>query len=156
MGGASGPPRRGDNPPIHPITLEANPDAVAAELDTRLKQFSEDQAGPRNTLHFVLAVRDGEGELVGGLIGETLWNALLVSVLWVHARHRNIGYGTALMSRAEQIARERDCEVAFLNTMTFQAPGFYSKLGYEMFGELRDAPRGHSRVWFCKRLSVPQ
>jgi GNAT superfamily N-acetyltransferase len=81
-----------------------------------------DHFGPRNTFNFVLSVRDGQGELVAGLIGETLWNALLVSVLWVHAAHRKSGYGTALMGRAEQIARERACEVVFLNTMTFQAP----------------------------------
>jgi len=36
--------------------------------------------------------------------------------------------------------------------MTFQAPGFYAKLGYTVFGELADVPRGHRRLWFCKRL----
>ena len=138
---------------MHPITVEANPVAVAAELDTRLGQFNEEQVGPRNTLNFVLSVRDGKGELVAGLVGETLWNALLVSVLWVHAQHRKSGYGTALMGRAEQIAEERACDVVFLNTMTFQAPGFYSKLGYKVFGELTDAPRGYGRLWFCKRLT---
>jgi GNAT superfamily N-acetyltransferase len=137
---------------MHPITVEANAVAVAAELDSRLAQFNEEHVGPRNTFNFVLSVRDDHGDLVGGLIGETLWNALLVSVLWVHAQHRKTGYGTALMRRAEQIARERACEVAFLNTMTFQAPAFYSKLGYKVFGELTDAPRGYGRLWFGKRL----
>jgi hypothetical protein len=51
---------------MHPITVEASPVAVAAELDTRLGQFNEEQVGPRNTLDFVLSVRDGQGELVGG------------------------------------------------------------------------------------------
>ncbi len=141
-----------NNRAMHPITVEANAGAVAAELDGLLKQFNEEQIGPRNTLNFVLSVRDGNGELVAGLIGETLWNALLVSVLWVHAAHRKSGYGTALMGRAELIATECGCDVVFLNTMTFQAPGFYPKLGYEVFGELTDAPRGHNRVWLYKRL----
>jgi hypothetical protein len=39
--------------------------------------------------------------------------------------------------------------------MTFQAPGFYTKLGYKVFGELTNAPRGYSRLWFCKRLADP-
>jgi GNAT superfamily N-acetyltransferase len=138
---------------MHPITVEASPIAVAAELDTRLGEFNEEQMGPRNTHNFVLSVRDGTGELVAGLVGETLWNALLVSVLWVHAQHRKTGYGTALMGQAEQIAEERACDVVFLNTMTFQAPGFYSKIGYKVFGELTDAPRGYGRLWFCKRLT---
>ena len=139
---------------MHPITIEANQTAVAAELDAELGRFNEQQIGPRNTVTFVLSVRDGKGELVAGLVGETLWNALLVSVLWVHAQHRNAGYGTALMARAEQIAKERACDVAFLNTMTFQAPGFYRKLGYHVFGELTDAPRGHGRLWFSKQIST--
>jgi hypothetical protein len=63
--------------------LKPNPLAVAAELDARLGQFNEEHVGPRNTLNFVLSVRDGNGKLVGGLVGETLWNALLVSVLWL-------------------------------------------------------------------------
>jgi ribosomal protein S18 acetylase RimI-like enzyme len=76
-------------------------------------------------------------------------------VLWVQVQHRKNGYGAALMGRAEQIARERACEVVFLSTMTFQAPAFYSKLGYKVVGELTDAPRGYSRLWLCKRLSSP-
>jgi GNAT superfamily N-acetyltransferase len=138
---------------MHPITVEANPVAVAAELDSRLDEFNEAQVGPRNTHNFVLSVRDAKGDLLAGLVGETLWNALRVSVLWVHPEHRKSGYGTALMRRAEQIARERACEVVFLNTMTFQAPAFYSKLDYEVCGELTGAPRGYGRLWFCKRLS---
>jgi GNAT superfamily N-acetyltransferase len=139
---------------MYQVKVEANP-AVAEEIDAQLGQFNEEQVGPANTFSFVLSVRDDEGELIGGLIGETLWNALLVSVLWVHARHRKSGYGTLLMQRAEQIAKERACELVFLNTMTFQAPGFYTKLGYKMFGELPNAPRGYSRLWFCKRLTQP-
>jgi GNAT superfamily N-acetyltransferase len=142
----------GERREMYPITVEANPAAAAAELDSRLRQFNEEQIGPRNTLEFVLSARDDKSGLVAGLVGETLWNALLVSVLWVHERHRKNGYGTALIERAERIGHEHGCEVVFLNTMTFQAPGFYSKLGYQVFGELLDAPRGHSRLWFCKRL----
>jgi GNAT superfamily N-acetyltransferase len=137
---------------MRPISFEENADEVAAELDTRLGQFNDQQAGPRNRLKFVLAVRDDDGELLGGLVGETLWNTLYVGVLWVHAQHRGSGYGTALMERAEQVARERDCDIVFLNTMTFQAPAFYAKLGYVVFGELVNVPRGHRRLWFCKRL----
>jgi ribosomal protein S18 acetylase RimI-like enzyme len=137
---------------MHPITVEVDPVAVAAELDSRLDKFNEAQVGPRGTYNFVLSVRDAKGGLVAGLVGETLWNALRVGVLWVHPQHRKRGYGTALMRQAEQIARERACDVVFLNTMTFQAPAFYSKLGYEVFGELTDAPRGYGRLWFCRRL----
>jgi len=67
---------------MRPITFEENADAVAAELNSRLGQFNDQRAGPRNVLKFVLALRDDNGELVGGLVGrDTLeyplhWRAL--------------------------------------------------------------------------------
>ena len=64
---------------MHPITVEANPVAVAAELDTRLGQFNEEQVGLRNTLNFVLSVRDRKGELglvsLARLSGMPSWSA---------------------------------------------------------------------------------
>jgi hypothetical protein len=41
---------------------------------------------------------------------------------------------------------------AYLDTFSFQAPDFYKKLGYEVFGELQDFPHGHQRYFMKKRL----
>jgi hypothetical protein len=38
------------------------------------------------------------------------------------------------MDRAEVHARERGCHSAWLDTFSFQARGFYEKLGYDEFG----------------------
>jgi hypothetical protein len=40
----------------------------------------------------------------------------------------------------------------FLSTHTFQAPGFYGRLGYQRSGSWDDYPRGHGEVFFHKRL----
>ena len=49
-------------------------------------------------------------------------------------------------------AFERGCHSAWVETFSFQAPGFYRKLGYEPFGEL-DYPPGHKRIFLHKRLA---
>ncbi len=135
------------------LVVNLEPDLrIANELSERLREFNEEQVGPRNTLNFVLSVRDDAGNLVAGLTGETFWNALYVHVLWVHTQHRKSGYGTALMERAEQIAKARGCDLSMLSTFSFQAPTFYTKLGYQVFGELADLPVNHRRFWFSKRL----
>jgi hypothetical protein len=40
----------------------------------------------------------------------------------------------------------------FLDTFSFQAPGFYLKHGYEVFGELPGFPAGHTRFYLKKAL----
>jgi ribosomal protein S18 acetylase RimI-like enzyme len=56
------------------------------------------------------------------------------------------------MAEAERIAIDRQCEGIWLDTFSFQAPGFYAKLGFERFGLIKDFPPGQSRHFLMKRL----
>lgn len=38
--------------------------------------------------------------------------------------------------------------------MSFQAPGFYEKLGFVEFGRIEEIPPGQSRIFMKKRLSA--
>lgn len=95
----------------------------------------------------------GRGRLVGGLNGGTAWGWLYVSHLWVDDLARHHGLGSALMAEAERLARERGMRGAHLTTASFQARGFYEKLGYELFGQLGDMPPGGALFYLCKRFS---
>jgi len=53
---------------------------------------------------------------------------------------------------AEDEARHRGAKNAYLDTFSFQAPDFYKKHGYRVFGELQDFPPGHQRHFLTKRL----
>ena len=57
------------------------------------------------------------------------------------------------MKQAEALALARGCDAIFLDTFDFQAPGFYEKLGFEVFGVLPDYPRGHKRFYMVKQLA---
>ncbi|AEC52252.1 hypothetical protein PNA2_1337 [Pyrococcus sp. NA2] len=54
-----------------------------------------------------------------------------VNILMVHRKHRGIGIGKTLMMKAEEIAREKGCELITV-TPEERAKGFYMKLGYEV------------------------
>lgn len=56
------------------------------------------------------------------------------------------------MGMAEAIAHDKGCVGVWLDTFSFQAPDFYQKLGYSVFGELKDYPPGYSRFFLQKRL----
>ena len=63
------------------------------------------------------------------------------------------GIGQDLLARVEAEVRAADGTGIWLDTYSFQAPGFYRKMGFEEFGSLDDTPDGQSRHFFRKRLT---
>jgi GNAT superfamily N-acetyltransferase len=97
-------------------------------------------------------LREENGEVVGGLLGD-IWAAWLhIRTLAVAPPARGRGLGRELMKRAELYALERGCTNAFLDTFSFQARPFYEKLGYRVFGTLENHPAGHQHYFMTKQL----
>ncbi len=92
------------------------------------------------------------GRVVAGLDGTAYWQKVHVRLLWVHPDHRSKGLGNCLMSWAEERGRELGCVSFVVDTMSFQAPGFYAKLGYRQFGMTEGYEGGASRHYFEKKL----
>jgi ribosomal protein S18 acetylase RimI-like enzyme len=70
----------------------------------------------------------------------------------VHEDLRGRGYGTQLIEAAEQEASAQGGYQVLLDTHSFQAPEFYQKLGYEVFGVLDGYPRHHRHYDLRKHL----
>lgn len=101
-----------------------------------------------------LILRDADGAIVGGLTGYSVATDFYVHLLWVAAPLRGAGLGRTLMLAAERLAAERGCGRIFLNTMGFQAPGFYAGLGYTELGVMPDFVWGAGRHYFRKAVST--
>jgi GNAT superfamily N-acetyltransferase len=135
------------------IDIEDAPsDADVELLPNRLEAFNESRwPGHQPWRPLAVFARDRE-RVVAGLGGETYCGWLFIRYLWVSDALRGRGIGRELMGAAEGRALERGCHSAWVDTFSFQAPGFYRKLGYDVFGEL-DYPPGHKRVFLLKRLT---
>ena len=121
------------------LEVEDQPtDADVEALPHRLEIFNERVwPGHQPWQPLGVFVRDEpHGNLVAGLAGETYAGWLFVGYLWVSEDLRGQGVGRELIATAENRALERGCHSAWLDTFSFQAPGFYRTLGYEVFGEL--------------------
>ena len=130
---------------------DAPSEADVEVLPNALEAFNESRwPGHRRWRPLAVFARDGES-VVAGLAGETYSGWLFIRYLWVSDALRGRGIGRKLMAAAESKALERGCHSAWVDTFSFQAPGFYSKLGYAVFGEL-DYPPGHKRFFLQKRL----
>jgi GNAT superfamily N-acetyltransferase len=101
-------------------------------------------------------LRESEGEILGGALGN-IWGAwMYVAYLWVDRSLRGKGHATRLMAAAEEHAIAKGCGDVFLGTFSFQARPLYEKLGYHVFGERKDHPKGHSHYWLTKKLERNQ
>lgn len=136
------------------VEEKRNARAVARRIRRGLIAYNVAKVGKPSYRRLVLSARDGAGRIVGGLTGELYWNALYIELLWLEERARKGGLGRRLMQEAEKRARRAGKDLIFLNTYTFQAPGFYRKLGFRSFGRIRNYPRGGSRISFVKTLAA--
>lgn len=134
------------------ISVAREPDeAVRATLYDRLLAFNAEKTGDVSFAPLAVTIED-DGRLVGGLWGETYYGWLFVELVFVPERLRGEGLGARLLAEAENVARERGCRGVWLDSYAFQAPDFYRKQGYEVFGALPDYPKGEERVFLRKML----
>ncbi|MFN2163303.1 MAG: GNAT family N-acetyltransferase [Candidatus Promineifilaceae bacterium] len=135
------------------IVLEENPEEEAwGAIGRGLSDFNRQALGYNDFERLCFSLRSPDGEIAGGVLGETYWEWLHIDLLWVDERLRGSGYGSQLMETAENEARKRGMKAAWLDTFSFQARAFYERSGYELFGELDNYPQGHRRFFMRKRL----
>ena len=117
-----------------------------------LQAYNTQQAGDDKPQRLCFVVK-GPGETAaGGVLGVVFYDWLYIELLWLPAALRGRGYGRRLLMEIEEEGRRRGAKNAFLDTFSFQAPDFYKKHGYHVFGELADFPVGHTRYYLTKRL----
>jgi GNAT superfamily N-acetyltransferase len=117
-----------------------------------INHFNHQRAGEDHAKSLCVVLKTPSGEIVGGAIGATYWDWFHLDLMWVKEELRGKGYGTLILLQAEEEARRRGATYVFLDTFDFQAPEFYKRYGYEVFGELPDFPAGHTRYFMKKRL----
>jgi GNAT superfamily N-acetyltransferase len=127
---------------------EADEQAILAVLVAH----NTETAGPSGYRPVAVLLTDEAGATVGGLWGRISYDWMFVEYLALPGEHRSQGLGTKLMDEAEGIARSAGCVGVWLDTYEFQALGFYSKRGFEVFGTIEDHPVGQRRYFLQKRL----
>ena len=117
-----------------------------------LNQFNNERVGEDGHTPLNIVEYDAKGNVIGGFLGGTYWGWMYVDILWVHESHRYKGIGSKLLRKAEKEAIRRGCHHGHLDTMSWQAPEFYQKHGYEVIGILPDIPNGNQKYLLMKAL----
>jgi len=136
------------------VTVEDNPRPEdKAFLNERLYEFNAKVTGVDDGRWLAAFIRDDAGEIVAGLHGWTWGGTAYVDTLWLRGDLRRKGLGSRLLAAAEEEAVRRGCHVLQLSTHSYQAPGFYRRLGYEEIGALPGWPADTTRFFFSKSLA---
>lgn len=140
----------------HQLTLIDTPTKEEMNLvqqgleDYNRKQTNGGLDNPGIEINLIL--RDGKGNVVGGLSASTMMRVMHLDVLWVAEEYRKLGCGKALVLEAEKIGHEKGCLASQTMSFSFQAPGFYQKIGYEVLGIFDGYPYGITEYVLMKRL----
>ncbi len=132
------------------------------DADPRDLAFLEDQINAYNIAvtgisewhPLAIFVREN-GAIVAGIAGGMWGGYLEINNLWVRDDLRGQGLGRRLLLAAEDEARARGCTQVLLDTHDFQAPGFYQKHGYEIFGTFEGIGNRFNRYYLRKTLAMP-
>lgn len=136
------------------ITLsDAEDDAFRKLLGEGLKGYNDEQIGRNDRQALSIRITDPEtSEPIGGLAGRTSLGILFIDLVYLPPSLRGSGTGSRILAMAEEEGRRRGCSKAVLFTISFQAPEFYKKLGWQVFGEIAPKPPGATRIYLTKDL----
>ena len=132
------------------VTDSVEPEATAL-ISAGLDEFNVEVTGIQDRRPLTVLVREpGTDRVIGGLTGRTSLGLLFVDLFYLPAELRGQGIGGDVLKQAEDEARRRGCRTGMLYTISFQAPGFYLKHGWQVVGEVACDPPGTSRVFMTK------
>lgn len=66
----------------------------------------------------------------GAVCVQLFWGQLHIKYVYVEPAYRQQGIASKLIQNAFDYGRSYKCTFAFVETMSFQAPNFYTKLGF--------------------------
>lgn len=150
--GASGEgePRGGDDVPEREVVdaagrrvavtlrqLDSVPPELAAWFKASFAAYSDAVVHDvANSSRFALeaclppAAPGAPAQRVGTILCKMFWSVLFISQLTVVPEARGAGVGTALMAAAVERGRAAGCGKVCVESFSFQAPGFYTRLGF--------------------------
>ena len=135
--------------------MNYNPNKKEIEfVNNALEKFNNMHVGPDNHLLLNIVEYDENQNVIAGILGGTYWVWLHIDILWVDENFRSKKIGSRLLIAAENEAKKRGCHSVHVDTMSWQAPEFYKKHGYELISELDNIPNGYKKFHFIKRVDV--
>ncbi|MBO6153925.1 MAG: GNAT family N-acetyltransferase [Lachnospiraceae bacterium] len=133
------------------ITNDGNEKDIS-KIYKMLKEYNLSKREKSEDIPLGIYLENENGNKQAGLTADIFGNWLCIHYLFVSERLRGHGVGKELVIAAENEAIMRGCKYSFVDTFSFQAPEFYSKLGYKEVFSLQEYPYTGARYYYTKEL----
>jgi GNAT superfamily N-acetyltransferase len=131
------------------LELTDAPDAESMATITRgLGDFNTAVPGVNDRRPLAVFLKDEAGKT----LGRTSLGLMFIETFYLPKTERGAGIGSKILAMAEEEGRRRGCKSAVLYTISFQAPEFYKRHGWQVFGQIPCDPPGTSRIFLTKVL----
>jgi len=134
------------------IFIESPTDDEQFYFEEKLLRFNASKVDGYSYDSFVYKVIDDSNNGVAGISCEIGGGWLYIAGLWISENHRGQGFGEKLLAVSEKKAIEKNCHSSYLYTYDFQAPDFYARYGYTVFGQLDRFFNNHAKIFLKKSL----
>lgn len=94
-----------------------------------------------NEINGDFIIYDNEN-VIGGAIGKIQFGWYHLSDFYIKEQYRKQGLGREIIKKIEEFAKEHNALGIQVESWSFQAPKFYQKQGYKIWGEFKDYPPG--------------
>ena len=138
------------------ISIETDTaDELRHAVNSGLYAYNDQFAGPMENSVLAIGARDADDRIIGGLVAtlQPGWKWMTVQRLWIEESHRRAGLGRRLLEAAEKEAQRLGCLHVAVDTLEFQARGFYEKHGYRVYAVQEDYPAGHRKFLLRKTFA---
>lgn len=136
----------------NPWVVNDRPDEQDLQtLRQHLRDYNMARAHSQDGYGLAIFLRDEQNQMVAGISGWLWGECLEIDRLWVHEDLRGRGMGKRLVRTLEEAAVARGCRQVTLETFDFQAPQFYQKLGYKVFGVIEGFGNHYQKFYMQKR-----
>ena len=142
----------GVNTKVIPCRDDRECETLGSFLADRIYEFNANATGYVDGRLLAGCIHDDAGDIVAGFSGHTWGGCCELSNVWVDERYRGLGLGAELLRSAEAEAVARGCAQVVLATHTFQAPGFYERMGYQRKYAIEGLPAAYADIIYVKRL----
>jgi GNAT superfamily N-acetyltransferase len=145
----------GGRPTTQPTYGETPIEEEASFVHQKLEEYNRTQTKGEYDepgIEIGLVLKGPEGTVVGGVTAITMFRVMHLEALWVAKGYREQGHGSRLVLQAERIGYEKGCIAVQTQSFSFQAPGFYQKIGYHVLGIYDGYPGGITEYTLMKRL----